>query len=32
MDDFSTWILISAPVTGFALIVITAIAALVVHA
>jgi len=32
MDDFSTWVLISAPVTGIALIVITALAALVAHA
>jgi hypothetical protein len=32
MDDFSTWVLLSAPVTGLVLVVITAIAALVAHA
>jgi len=32
MDDFSTWVLMTAPLTGLALIVVTAIAALVAHA
>jgi len=32
MDDFSTWVLISAPVTGILLVAITALAALAAHA
>jgi len=32
MDDFSTWVLMTAPLTGLALIVVTAIAAVVAHA
>jgi len=32
MDDFSTWVLMTAPLTGLALIVVTAIAALLAHA
>jgi len=32
MDDFSTWVLMTAPLTGLALIAVTAIAAVVAHA
>jgi len=29
MDDFSTWVLLAAPLTGLAVVVFTALAALV---
>jgi hypothetical protein len=31
MDDFSTWFLMAAPITGLAVIIITALAALAAH-
>jgi len=29
MDDFSTWVLLAAPLTGLAVVIVTALAALV---